>query len=139
MDLATQFPEEPAFTTMVDVMPGYSEEMMTRPFDDLRKLKEHFPMKIVDETTDGGVIFKFDLPEGLSEGDVDVEIKGSMLCIHAKHREEARKEGENVEGMAVYMGSFEVCRYLPPTVDVSTMQKSVSGGVLEVSFKDLHR
>ena len=87
------------------------------------------------EESEKFILFSFDLP-GLSEDEIDVEVKDSVLSIRGE-----RKQESNVESKVKYrgrrFGGFKQSFSLPKTVNQENIEADYTSGVLKVLLPKL--
>jgi HSP20 family protein len=79
----------------------------------------------------GELVLRADLP-GLTEDDVAIEIKDSVLTISGERRSEHREEGESFYRAERAFGSFSRSLTLPDGVEPDAVKAKFENGVLEV-------
>jgi HSP20 family protein len=88
------------------------------------------PAMDVVETQDH-LVLRGDLP-GLSEDDVDIEIKDNVLTISGERKAEREQKGEGYHRVERAFGSFSRSLTLPQGVDAERVDAKFDNGVLEV-------
>jgi HSP20 family protein len=76
-------------------------------------------------------VLRADLP-GLTEDDVEIEIKDSVLTISGERKAEEKREGEGYYRVERAFGSFSRSLTLPEGVAADQVTASFDNGVLEV-------
>lgn len=87
-------------------------------------------MDLVENET--SLVLRADLP-GLSEGDVDIEVKDNVLTISGERRSESEEKGEGFHRVERAFGRFSRALSLPEGVDAEKIAASFKDGVLEVT------
>jgi HSP20 family protein len=87
------------------------------------------PMDLV-ETVDEFVL-RADLP-GLSEDDVEIEVKGGVLTVSGERRSEHSDKGEGYYRVERAFGRFSRSLDLPAGIEASSVSAEFDRGVLEV-------
>jgi HSP20 family protein len=77
------------------------------------------------------LVLKADLP-GMSEDDVDVEVKDGVLTISGERKAEERKEEKGYYRIERSFGSFSRSLTLPEGIDPDKVSAEFDNGVLEV-------
>jgi len=80
---------------------------------------------------DEQLVLRADLP-GLTEDDVEVEVKDRVLTISGKRKAEEKKEGEGYVRVERAFGSFSRSLSLPEGIDADKVHAEFDNGVLEV-------
>jgi HSP20 family protein len=83
--------------------------------------------------TDKNIEITAELP-GLERGDVDISLEGNLLTIRAEKKAETDRNDKNVHLTERSYGVFYRVLELPATVDPSTVQATMSNGVLKISI-----
>ena len=81
--------------------------------------------------TDENLVVRADLP-GLSEDDVEIEIKDNVLTVSGERQAEHEEKGEGFHRVERSFGRFARSLSLPRGVDADKVQAGFSDGVLEV-------
>jgi HSP20 family protein len=81
--------------------------------------------------TDDHLVLRGDLP-GMTEDDVDIEIKDNVLTVSGERRAEHEDRGEGYHRVERAFGSFSRSLALPQGVDAETIEAKFENGVLEV-------
>jgi HSP20 family protein len=81
--------------------------------------------------TDDHLVLRGDLP-GMTEADVDIEIKDNVLTVSGERRAEHEDRGEGYHRVERAFGSFSRSLALPQGVDAETIEAKFENGVLEV-------
>jgi HSP20 family protein len=87
------------------------------------------PMDLVE--TDDHLVLRGDLP-GLTEDDVDIEIKDNVLTVSGERKAEHEDKGEGYHRVERSFGSFSRSLSLPQGIDPEKVEASFQNGVLEV-------
>jgi HSP20 family protein len=77
------------------------------------------------------LVLRADLP-GMSEDDVDIEIKDGVLTISGERKSSSEEKGEGFHRIERAFGRFSRSLSLPDGVDASRVAASFKDGVLEV-------
>jgi HSP20 family protein len=77
------------------------------------------------------LVLRADLP-GMSEDDVDIEVKDGVLTISGERKEEHEEKDEGYHRVERAFGSFSRSLSLPEGVDVDKVEANFDDGVLEV-------
>jgi HSP20 family protein len=77
------------------------------------------------------LVLRADLP-GMSEDDVDIEIKDGVLTISGERKAESEHKGEGFHRVERAFGRFSRSLSLPDGVDASKVAADFTNGVLEV-------
>ena len=83
--------------------------------------------------TDKDIDVSFELP-GLERKDVDVSMDGNVLTIRAEKKAEEEQKDKNVHVAERSYGVFYRALELPEKVDPSTVQATMSNGVLHIKI-----
>lgn len=95
-----------------------------------RALRRWIPaMDLVE--SGGDIVLRADLP-GLSEEDVAIEIKDSVLTVAGERKTENEEKGDNYYRAERAFGTFSRSLTLPDGVDPDTVNAKFRDGVLEV-------
>ena len=81
--------------------------------------------------TDDHLVLRGDLP-GMTEDDVDIEIKDNVLTVSGERKAEHEDKGEGYHRVERAFGSFSRSLSLPRGVDPEQIDASFTNGVLEV-------
>jgi HSP20 family protein len=81
--------------------------------------------------TDDHLVLRGDLP-GLTEDDVDIEIKDNVLTVSGERKSENEEKGEGYHRVERSFGSFSRSLSLPQGVDAQKVDAQFDNGVLEV-------
>lgn len=81
--------------------------------------------------TDDSLVLRADLP-GLSEDDVEIEVKDGVLTISGERKSEHEEKGEGFHRVERSFGRFSRALNLPDGVDAEKVQANFDAGVLEV-------
>ena len=87
------------------------------------------PMDLVEDKND--LVLRADLP-GLSEDDVDIEVKDGVLTISGERKTEEKKEEEGYYRVERAFGRFSRSLSLPDGIDPEQVKAKFDNGVLEV-------
>ena len=83
--------------------------------------------------TDKEIEVSVELP-GLERKDVDISLDGNVLTIRAEKKAEAEQKGKNVHVAERSYGVFYRALELPAKVDPSTVEATMSKGVLNIKI-----
>jgi HSP20 family protein len=83
--------------------------------------------------TDDRLVLRGDLP-GMSEDDIDIEIKDSVLTVSGERKAESEEKGEGYHRVERAFGSFSRSLTLPQGVDADQVKAEFDKGVLEVTI-----
>jgi HSP20 family protein len=83
--------------------------------------------------TDKEIEVSVELP-GLERKDLDISLDGNVLTIRAERKAEAEQKGKNVHVAERSYGVFYRALELPAKVDPSTVQATMSKGVLNIKI-----
>jgi HSP20 family protein len=86
-------------------------------------------MDLVEDKDD--LVLRADLP-GLSEDDVDIEVKDGVLTISGERKTEEKKEEQGYYRVERAFGSFSRSLTLPDGIDPEQVKAEFDNGVLEV-------
>jgi HSP20 family protein len=86
-------------------------------------------MDLVEDKND--LVLRADLP-GLSEDDVDIEVKDGVLTISGERKTEEKKEEEGYYRVERAFGRFSRSLSLPDGIDPEQVKAKFDNGVLEV-------
>ena len=81
--------------------------------------------------TDEHLVLRGDLP-GMTEDDVDIEIKDNVLTVSGERKAEHEDKGEGYHRVERSFGSFSRSLNLPAGIDPEKVEASFDNGVLEV-------
>jgi HSP20 family protein len=81
--------------------------------------------------TDNHLVLRADLP-GLSEEDVNIEIKDGVLTVSGERKSEHEEKGEGFYRVERAFGSFSRSLTLPQGIDANAVSADFDRGVLEV-------
>ena len=81
--------------------------------------------------TEDHLVLRADLP-GLTEDDVDIEIKDGVLTVTGERKAEHEEKSEGYYRVERAFGSFSRSLSLPQGIDASAVSASFDRGVLEV-------
>lgn len=81
--------------------------------------------------SDDHLVLRADLP-GMTEKDVDIEIKDGVLTVSGERKAEHEEKGEGFHRVERAFGSFSRSLSLPDGVDPDTVDATFKEGVLEV-------
>jgi len=81
--------------------------------------------------TDEHLVLRGDLP-GMTEDDVDIEIKDNVLTVSGERKAEYEEKGEGYHRVERSFGSFSRSLNLPQGIDPENVEASFENGVLEV-------
>jgi HSP20 family protein len=81
--------------------------------------------------TDDHLVLRGDLP-GMTEDDVDIEIKDSVLTVSGERRAEHEDKGEGYHRVERAFGSFSRSLSLPQGIEPERVEANFKDGVLEV-------
>ena len=81
--------------------------------------------------TEDHLVLRADLP-GVSEDDVDIEIKDGVLTVTGERKAEHEEKSEGFYRVERAFGSFSRSLSLPQGIDASAVSASFDRGVLEV-------
>jgi HSP20 family protein len=83
--------------------------------------------------TDDHLVLRGDLP-GMSEDDLDIEIKDNVLTVSGERKAESEEKGEGYHRVERAFGSFSRSLTLPQGVDADQIKAEFDKGVLEVTI-----
>ena len=83
--------------------------------------------------TDDHLVLRGDLP-GMSEDDIDIEIKDNVLTVSGERKAESEEKGEGYHRVERAFGSFSRSLTLPQGVDADQIKAEFDKGVLEVTI-----
>jgi HSP20 family protein len=87
------------------------------------------PMDLIE--TEDSLVLRGDLP-GLTEDDVDIEIKDNVLTVSGERTTDNEEKGEGYYRVERAFGSFSRSLTLPAGVDADKVEANFDNGVLEV-------
>jgi HSP20 family protein len=79
------------------------------------------------------LVLRGDLP-GMTEDDVDIEIKDNVLTVSGERKAESEERGEGYHRVERAFGSFSRSLSLPQGVDPANVEAKFENGVLEVQI-----
>jgi HSP20 family protein len=77
------------------------------------------------------LVLRADLP-GMTEDDVEIEVKDGVLTVSGERKAEEKKEGEGFYRVERAFGSFSRSLSLPEGIDADKVTAEFDNGVLEV-------
>lgn len=83
--------------------------------------------------TDDSLVLRADLP-GMTEDDVEIEIKDGVLAISGERKSESEEKGEGYHRVERAFGRFTRSLQLPKGVDADKIDAGFDNGVLEVKI-----
>ena len=83
--------------------------------------------------TDKEIVISAEMP-GLERGDVEISIEDDVLAIRGEKKVEQEKDDKNYHVSERVYGVFYRALQLPPGVDASKIQATMSNGVLKVTI-----
>jgi HSP20 family protein len=83
--------------------------------------------------TDDHLVLRGDLP-GMTEDDVDIEIKDNVLTVSGERKAEHDERGEGYHRVERSFGSFSRSLTLPQGIDPEKVEAKFENGVLEVQI-----
>jgi HSP20 family protein len=83
--------------------------------------------------TDDRLVLRGDLP-GMSEDDIDIEIKDSVLTVSGERKAESEEKGKGYHRVERAFGSFSRSLTLPQGIDADQVKAEFDKGVLEVTI-----
>jgi HSP20 family protein len=101
----------------------------SRPGDGIRRQRWVPAMDLVEE--DDSLVLRADLP-GMSEDDVDIEVKDGVLTVSGERKAEEKKQGEGYYRVERAFGSFSRSLSIPEGIDPEQVSARFDNGVLEV-------
>ena len=81
--------------------------------------------------TEDHLVLRGDLP-GLTEDDIDIEIKDNVLTVSGERKAESEEKGEGYHRVERAFGSFSRSLSLPQGIDPEKVEAGFDKGVLEV-------
>jgi HSP20 family protein len=101
----------------------------SRPGNGIRRQRWVPAMDLVEE--DDSLVLRADLP-GMSEDDVDIEVKDGVLTVSGERKAEEKKQGEGYYRVERAFGSFSRSLSIPEGIDPEQVSAQFDNGVLEV-------
>jgi HSP20 family protein len=101
----------------------------SRPGDGIRRQRWVPAMDLVEE--DDSLVLRADLP-GMSEDDVNIEVKDGVLTVSGERKAEEKKQGEGYYRVERAFGSFSRSLSIPEGIDPEQVSAQFDNGVLEV-------
>jgi HSP20 family protein len=83
--------------------------------------------------TDDHLVLRADLP-GISEDDIEIEIKDNVLTVSGERKSEREDKGEGYHRVERSFGRFSRSLSLPDGVDADSVNAGFDRGVLEVKI-----
>jgi HSP20 family protein len=83
--------------------------------------------------TEDHLVLRGDLP-GMTEDDVDIEIKDNVLTVSGERKSESEEKGEGFHRVERAFGSFSRSLTLPQGIDPDKVEAHFENGVLEVQI-----
>jgi HSP20 family protein len=83
--------------------------------------------------TEDHLVLRGDLP-GMTEDDVDIEIKDSVLTVSGERKSESEDKSEGYHRVERSFGSFSRSLTLPQGIDPERVEAKFENGVLEVQI-----
>jgi HSP20 family protein len=83
--------------------------------------------------TEDSLVLRADLP-GMTEGDVDIEVKDGTLTVSGERRSENEEKKEGYHRVERAFGRFSRALALPKGVDAERINAAFENGVLEVTI-----
>ena len=83
--------------------------------------------------TDDRLVLRGDLP-GMSEDDIDIEIKDSVLTVSGERKAESEEKGKGYHRVERAFGSFSRSLTLPQGIDADQVKAEFDKGVLVVTI-----
>jgi HSP20 family protein len=83
--------------------------------------------------TEDHLVLRGDLP-GMTEDDVDIEIKDNVLTVSGERKSESEEKGEGYHRVERAFGSFSRSLTLPQGIDPGKVEAKFENGVLEVQI-----
>ena len=121
-------------TREIDSLQGNMNQLFDRFFEGRAgngsSMRRWIPAMDLIETDDN-LVLRADLP-GLSQDDLDIEIKDGVLTISGERRAEHEEKGEGFHRVERSFGSFSRSLSLPEAVDPEQVAADFKDGVLEV-------
>lgn len=81
--------------------------------------------------TDDHLVLRGDLP-GMTEDDIDIEIKDNVLTVSGERKSDHEEKGEGFHRVERSFGSFSRSLTLPQGIDADQVEANFDKGVLEV-------
>jgi HSP20 family protein len=101
----------------------------TRPGNGIRSRRWVPAMDLVEE--DEHLVLRADLP-GMTEEDINIEVKDGVLTVSGERKAEEKKEGEGYYRVERSFGSFSRSLSVPEGIDPEQVSAEFDNGVLEV-------
>jgi HSP20 family protein len=101
----------------------------SRPGNGIRRQRWVPAMDLVEE--DDSLVLRADLP-GMSEDDVNIEVKDGVLTVTGERKAEEKKQGEGYYRVERAFGSFSRSLSIPEGIDPEQVSAQFDNGVLEV-------
>jgi HSP20 family protein len=101
----------------------------SRPGNGIRRQRWVPAMDLVEE--DDSLVLRADLP-GMSEDDVNIEVKDGVLTVTGERKAEETKQGEGYYRVERAFGSFSRSLSIPEGIDPEQVSAQFDDGVLEV-------
>src|SRR5689334_6715214 len=89
------------------------------------------PMDLLE--TEDHLVLRGDLP-GMTEDDIDIEIKDNVLTVSGERKADQEDKGEGYHRVERAFGRFSRSLTLPPGVDPGKVEAGFKQGVLEVQI-----
>jgi HSP20 family protein len=83
--------------------------------------------------TEDHLVLRGDLP-GMSEDDIDIEIKDNVLTVSGERKAESEEKGEGYHRVERAFGGFSRSLTLPQGVDADQIKAEFDKGVLQVTI-----
>jgi HSP20 family protein len=112
-----------------DVNRLFDSFFSSRPGDGIRRQRWVPAMDLVEE--DDSLVLRADLP-GMSEDDVNIEVKDGVLTVSGERKAEEKKQGEGYYRVERAFGSFSRSLSIPEGIDPEQVSAQFDNGVLEV-------
>jgi HSP20 family protein len=104
----------------------------TRPAGNGGAVRRWIPaMDLVEN--EGSLVLRADLP-GMTEGDVEIEVKDGVLTVSGERRSDSEEKSEGFHRVERSFGRFSRALSLPEGVDAAKIGASFDNGVLEVTI-----
>ena len=114
----------------LDSLQGDMNRLFDRFFEGPAGSRRWIPAMDLLETEDH-LVLRGDLP-GMTEDDVDIEIKDNVLTISGERKSDSEEKGEGYHRVERAFGSFSRSLNLPQGVDPEKIEAKFDNGVLEV-------
>jgi HSP20 family protein len=101
-----------------------------RPGDGGSQARRWMPAMDLAET-ENDLVLRADLP-GMSEDDIDIEVKDGVLTVSGERKAEQEEKGEGYHRVERAFGTFSRSLSLPDGVDPDKVEAKFEDGVLEV-------